>query len=715
MARTLFGKTDYVKQLVLKNHSVFNFDIAKSRLDEFLGQIIKRDGTAEIVFYTCQAYAKLSKLLHTTEEGLIKAEDGREIYLGEKVRSLANQIEDDENRYLAYFAALIKMGEGPITEDVLSDRYAKLKKLPDLKPDEKEEALNPEERAKREDERIKKRKALKAAYSVLSVLVERNDGILENPGVWLDVEAKAYYDRGGQLRFLSDTDMQMFSQLNDAKKEAVKKFVPSILLRSKNDITAETIRDNYEELLAMLPYGDNTDFMSLAEIEKLYYAIHYAVAENGGKIPKSQKESILNSYEKHMPKANIQAAVAMLFHQTTMLTQESLNEKMKMLARKEDGVSEIEDKEMLVALEVAYCIILKAINDCGGMCEPDVARAKYMKTLSDIENKKAYHRKETKSPFKMYPISQEDKFDDLYLNYLQQALDTIAKAAKDGNIDDVLSQAALVQVQREMYDIVNDPTKRRELLEVNFDVVAPNQEEIFPICELHHIRESNPKEILNIENSVGDEIIVTRIGKLGFGAMRKADGTPMYGEPFSTFEYEVRKIYHSTAVAGKEPEQRTFRVFSGTIFPEDIMNDPRLYAVYANQIFSDLSLDTAIEKNSRVIASAHMEEHGNQKVPSIGFSNYGLNACRKLESVYADYERATRDRCIQPRLAKRMKDNNALIGNSSVKLRDGYGTRIMIHKNGEREGTDRLCAFEWSDILKTNTILDTITGSLIER
>lgn len=705
----IYARMNFVKQLIIKNHPELTIDIAKGRLDHFLSGFVIRPGekrrdAEEITFAVCRAYAKVAKMLHENN-GTIR--EKKRFEFSKEIVELDREIPDDPNNFLAYFTYLIKMDRTPLTAEELKRRFAKTYELPEF-----EDVGTPEERRRKES-------ALLAAYSVLSAIIEKNaakhkddssyTGEYEDPDKLIVVEGKTYYESEGGLQALSADEKATFEEISAAKKVALKNFLPTLLLKAKGEITPETIRDRYEEILEMLPYGDNTDFRTLVDMERIYQAVQLTLAENGGRISTESRAKILTTYERNIPKVRSQAAISMIFNGKTVLYQETIEEYLEELARREDGVSEIDDIEGLIDIEIAYCILTREINRGGGMCNNQQAREVYRAALDRIEQYKEPHRREMKSPFKVFPRESIPNIDSVYLKYLKDAQLQIEEASSQGDIEGVLSIAALAKVQREAYDIVSDPDKRRELEEVSFEVDQSGRALGNSICEIQYVKELNPTDIMTLENSVGDEIIVTRTGKLGFGAMRQPSGKVTYGDPYTTNEYLITKVYHSRAKAGEPVEQRDFTVFSKTILASEIEEDPILYSVYANQIFSDLSLEAACEKNWGTLASGSMIRRDGKMVPEIYFDSYTLDACRTLKRVLEEYEAACEDDLLIPKTVKRT-NSHAVLGNANVRLKDGYGTKAILHVLGGKSENDTLHAFEWSDIRKRETILDAISG-----
>lgn len=703
MISEIYNKLNYRKQLINKTRRYFNFDILEEEYKKydtlFTSKEMEQKDKDTILFNTNQAYSELNRLLHTydgeivVEKALNIRTDIDEMYL---------KMDPDQNKYLTYFSTLITMGKGPITMQELESRYNRMCQLPEFSSYTTIEEKNLKERE------------LRAATYVIAELIKENGGSYRHPEELRDIELKTYYAKRASIDELSDEDVKILKKINQAKVMALKRFIPDILLKpDKGVITTDTVNKQYNEILSSDLFGPNTEIEVKMELEKIYQAIQLTLSENEGVIAYDDINKILRTYENNIPKVEHQAKIKTILSTKERITEESLAEMFE-IALDENEDDEIRKLENVIDFEIAYCAIVKEIKRRNGSCTSQEATEAYNRALENVEKYRSIYRKKTKSPFLVFPKKEKGKEDEIYTDLLRTTKQKIEEISSVTRMEEIAELVGRVKAYGELYDIVKDPTKRRELEEVKFDVDASMYADGYGVCDLQYIRSTNPTDIATLENSVGDEIRIVETGRLGFSAMRQPNGQPNYTDSITTKEYEVVKVYHSTCEKDEKPQVRRFRVFSTYIDKNVLEKDPVIAGVYANQIFSDMSLEAAEEKNGGAIATAQYENSSVGKKPKIYFDSEMVSACIKMKSVlkeYSDYEEKIGMRRVP---AKRMK-NGALVGNSSVKLSNGYATMIMSHINADNPKNDELFAFEWSDIQKKRTIFDTITRSRLEK
>lgn len=217
-----------------------------------------------------------------------------------------------------------------------------------------------------------------------------------------------------------------------------------------------------------------------------------------------------------------------------------------------------------------------------------------------------------------------------------------------------------------------------------------------------------------LKNSMGDKINVTEVGKLGYSAVEKYNGKdPIFSDTLTNLLYLITKTYHSTENQNEPQKEKQFLVFSKYLIPIDIEEDPVLYSLYADQIFSDISLETAIEKNGRLIGTPIIyknKETGDSEY-NIVFDRNALAACIELDSAIKEFKDISKsdnnEKTSEPKVVKRIK-GRTLIGNSNVPLSKGYATAVIVHANGRPHEEDVMIAFEWSNKERTKTIFNLI-------
>lgn len=697
---SLYDRLNYKKQLVDKSKNYFDFNVLEEQFKKFVkgffwGSAPEKD---KIILYSSKAYSELNRLLHEHDGKIVMP---RNIVLGETISKLADEMEKDSNNYFAYFNALLSMGNGSLTIAELRDRFARFISLPEFS-----EEQSPE---------IKREKicALYAASGTLTEIIEENNGVVKNVDKLRDIEAKTYYAKKGTLENLSDEEKDLYERLNNAKTRGIKNFLPAFLLKPQNGvISVKTVQEEYNRVLRLGIFGPNMDFKSKIELEKIYTAIQYTLLEKEGAINYKSRDVFLKEYLNNIPKVEDQAKISAILSSADSFSEESLKELFGESIEYDES-DKIRAKETSVDFEIAYCAIINEIKRRGGNCSSKEAKAAYKRALNTIEKYRVEYSKRTKSPFLVFPKHEPGKEDEIYLSLLSEVTRNMEENATTDNIEWLCESVGRVKAIRELYDIIKNPTKRRELDEVKFDVNVSEAVTGAEVCELQYIKNAEPRFIMTIENSVGDEIEVTELGKLGYATLRQPNGKPTYADNMTTKEYEIKKTYFSEQEKDTDPIVRKFRVFSTTIDSDSISSDKALRDIYANQIFSDLSLESAISNNGRAIAVADYTNTSKGKVLQVSFDENMVGACRSMERMFDEYSEAENKRGVKRHLVKRIQ-NGSLVGNSSIPLSKGYASKIMGHVNGERPEKDVLFAFEWSDIEKKRTIFDLLARSRIE-
>lgn len=698
--KTLYDRVNYKKQLVNKLRKYFDFDTLEEQFKKFInGFIVKgaQEGKSDgIVLDLNKAYSELNRLLHKHDGKIFIPKN---ITIAEDISNMADEMPEDSNMYLTYLNTLITMEDGPITIDKLRDRCARLCSLPEF--------------ADEQDPNKKKIKfyALYAASATLTEIVYEHNGIYRNPNNLRNIMNKTFYAKETTLGELADEDKVLYEEFNNAKQKSIKTFLPFLLLKSRNGlISIETVQDEYNRILDTNLFGPNTEVRSKIEFEKIYQALQLTLAENGDIVTYDDKDRILKKYSKNIPRVETQAKINAILSSKETYTEESLADLFEeSLKEEEKDKSEIEKLEQLIDFEIAYCSIVKEIKQRNGNCNSQEAVDAYNRALGNIEKYREMCRKQIKSPFLIFPKKEKGKEDEIYADFLNSTKSEIENISSTLTIEKICELVGKVKAYRELYDIVKDPTKRRELEDVKFDVIANKITGLDP-CELLYLRNITPVEIMKIENKVGDEISVREVGSLKIYALRQPGGKPTRTDTVSTKEYEVTKIYHSTREKDEEPKVRKFRVFSQNINGEEIMEDSVLRNIFANEIFSDVSLEAAQTENGGAIATAQYVKTNKGERAKIFFDDDMVAACMRMNDSMNEYDDLVGNKSENRYVAKRIK-NGALVGNSNVRLSKGYASKIMEHVSGDNPERDVLFAFEWSDIEKKRTIFDTIARS----
>ena len=696
---SLYDRVNYKKQLVDKSKNYFDFDILDEQYRKFIdgffrGTISEKD---KVILYASKAYSDLNRLLHLNDGKITMP---RNIVLGESVSNMADEMEKDPNLYLAYFNSLLSMGNGVLTVSELKERVARFFTLPEFS-----EEQSPE---------IKRQKvcALYAASGTLTEIIEENNGVLKNTDRLRDIESKTFYAKKASLEELSDEDRNLYERLNQAKINGIKNFLPVILLKPQNGvISIDSVQEEYNRLLGLEVFGPNMDFKTKVEFEKIYAAIQYTLLERDGAIDYNSRDLIFRDYFKNISKVEGEATISAILSSRDSFSEESLAELFGE-SMKKDETDEIKAKETSVDFEIAYCAIVNEIKRRGGSCSSKEAKEAYKRALDTIERYRVDYRKRTRSPFLVFPKHEPGKEDEIYLSLLNETTTNMEENASTNNIEWLCESVGRIKAIRELYDIIKNPIKRRELDDVKYEVNARESITGAEVCELQYLKNAENSSIVTIENSAGDEIEVIELGKLGYATLRQPNGKPTFTDSMTIKEYEIKKTYLSEQEKDAAPLARTFRVFSPRIDGSLILKDKTIQKIYADQIFSDMSLEAALEFNGGAIATVEYSRTDKGLVPQISFDENMVGACRKMNRMLDEYAEAEDKKGVKRFFAKKIQ-NGSLVGNSNIPLSNGYASKIMGHTNGSISENDVLFAFEWSDIEKKRTIFDLIARSRV--
>ena len=697
---SLYDRVNYKKQLVDKSKNYLDFDVLEDQYKRFSkgffkGSIADND---KIILYVSKAYSDLTRLL---QEHSGRIEMPRNIVLGETVSNMADEMEKDPNNYLVYISTLLSMGDGVLTINELKERVARLYALSEFSEEPSSEV------------RKDKISALYAASGVLTELIEENNGVIKNPDEIRKVESKTFYAKSDSLDELTSEDRELYDKINKAKIRAISNFLPLILIRpEKGIITADSIQNEYNRIMKLGIFGPNMDFESKIEFEKIYAATQYTLLEKGGAIEYNNRGSILMNFSKNISKVEDQAKISAILSSRDSFSEDSLAEAFEKVLDIDES-DKIKAVETTIDFQIAYCAVINEIKSRGGDCSSREAKAAYKRALDSIEKYRLEYRKQTRSPFLIFPKDEKGKEDNIYLNLLLDTATNIEENATTNNLDWLCELVGRQKAIKELYDVVKNPIKRRELDDVKYDVNVSEAINGLEVCDIQYIRNASPEAMITLSNSAGDEIEVSETGKLGYATLRQNTGQPTFSDSMTVKEYEIKKTYLSEQEKGHDPVVKKFKVFSPMIDVDAISSDDRLKTIFADQIFSDMSLEAALETNGGAIASAEYTKNGQKTKPQIYFDENMVGACRMMTQMLEEYSEAEEKKGVKRYLAKKLR-NGALVGNSNIQLSRGFASKIMGHVNGDTSDKDTLVAFEWSDIEKKRTIFDLIARSRMQ-
>ncbi len=694
----IFKKINYVKVLVPKSLTFYNFETLYEEFNKFRNSINKKDKNRDdVMIEVYKTYSALNKLLHD-RNGEIKQK--KKLMLGEEITNMIKSSKDLSNSYLPYFSMLSTIDDEPITLEILQKRYERIKKTHEFSED-----INDEEALKREQ-------CLLVAYFILSKILEENDGEYTEPDRLMEMQATILHSHDKNIIWESKEDSSTYKEINDAKIESVKKFLPAILLKSIDGKTSkETIEKNYKTFLSLNIFGKNIEHNTKIEFETIYQSIKNKISEYITPISDDDKKNIINSYEKNIPNVDLEVAISMMLKDNSILSSNIVLITLKDFINQKND-EDISSIEKLLNAEFNFIVLDKLIKENGGKCTSKEANDMLEKSIKKIEEYKQIHRKENKNPIDMFPKDFEQTLDERYYSLLYDIRNNMKTKPK--TIEDVYSQMGLAELCKEYYNVVNKPEKRKELENIKFDVDQSDNYCDIGICNIQCIRNSEKKDVLMLENSIGDKINVTEVGKLGYSAVEKYNGKdPIFSDTLTNLLYLVTKTYHSTENQNEIQKEKQFLVFSKYLIPMDIEEDSVLYSLYADQIFSDISLETAVEKNGRLIGTPIIyknKETGDNEY-NIVFDRNALAACIELDKAIKEFKDISKSdnngNTSEPKVVKRIK-GRTLIGDSNVPLSKGYATAVMVHENARPHEEDVMIAFEWSNKERTKTIFNLI-------
>jgi len=698
-----------IEKSLVNLHSAINLDILQENLNR---QIISKlelvrsskDNIALMDYlYTSYyvAHARIAKLLNSIPEKEITCDSASE--LGKRVVGMLEEQEDmPSDRFFAYFNALATKKNEPLTASKLDKRVIEMIETSEFADEDSFE-----------DRKV----ILQVAYSVLDKLIAHSGDSIENPQKYMSVLSKTFYSNG-EVEGLSDEEKEIFEQINSAKKEAVEGFLLNILLSPEDgEISRETVEKRYKRFIDLDILNSNSDIEYRRNVETIYQAVQASIVERDGKISRLRCDEIRSSYKEKIPSIRNQVIVSLLLGENRTFSVEELDERLKSVLDNM-GESSTEDR---MDLKNIYGLLVSTIQSKEGIATTEDLKNAMSKSVSSMEIHREGIRKMHRSPFKIYPMNSTKTPEEIYEEKLIELENDLDDAISEGNIQKAQMIMATAQVFKELIEPAKNLDRIREEELVSYEVDATRGHERdslrIGVCDVELIRLGEPENVITMENSVGDTISVVRVGRFGYAAMRKPDGTPLFNDNMSTQEYLVTKKYNSRARDGKEPETRTFRVFSKTLIPEEMVKSEEIYSIYANQIFSDLSLEAAAENNGGLIASVSprvMRKDGTIG-PEIAFDINTLDACLTLEEKVREYEDAEKENASGRKKIKSI-GHLALVGNSNLEVSDGFATRILLHdtvapQESEEDKRDVIFAFEWSDVQKKKTIFDIVRDS----
>ena len=708
----IYGRFNIEKSLV-NVHRVTNIEILGQVLDEQIRgkvEMIKnaKKGNKALTDYLYTGYyvghARIAKLLYDTPNREIQADTGSD--LGRLVISMLEEQEDvPSTRFVGYFNALATKTNDTLTQEILDKRAIDMIETSDFSSSTEFE---------------KRREILQVAYSVLSNIIEKNNGQVENPQELMNVMVKTFFVQDPEAE-LTDREKEVFSQIRDSKNEATYDFLPKILLAPDDGkINRDTLESRYRNFLELDFMNNNGDTRYRRDVETIYQSLLMSLLERGGEISRAEADTLMNIDKEMTAKVRNQVVVSMLLDEDRTFTAQELEEKFATILG--DDTEENKDNiEDTMELKLIYGVLLDSIRRNGGTATTGTLKYAMATSQADLEAFKEYARKENRSPFKVYPIRSEKTPEEMYEEKLSELEKKLNEAIAVGDIQEAHVILATANVYKELIEAANNVDRRREeeLVTYEVDATRGKSDGAFEIglCDVELLRLGVPEEVITMENNVGDTINVTRVGRFGFAAMRKEDGSPLYTDNMSTQEYLITKTYNSRTKEGEKPESKTFRVFSRTLIPADIKQSDEIYSIYANQIFSDLSLEAAEKYNGGLIAAVFPDiiKPDGTNVTEIAFDSNTLSACLELEKRIKEYDRAEATTNIGRRRVKGINNRLVLVGNSNIGLSKGYATRIFLHEaapeEGEEKKEDVLFAFEWSDEPKKKTLLDIVRNA----
>lgn len=700
-----------VEKSLVNNNTVINFSLLDEHLKDQIGNKVnmikhmKKDNIAIADFlYTAYyvAHARLAKLLHSVPGNELSVNTGKGYDLGKLVtKMLSEQSEESSERYAGYFNGLATKTVDPLTIEILEKRALEM-----LDTAEFSDINTFDDR----------KEILQVAYSTLYQLLKNNDGRIENPQEYMDVMTKTFFNPDKD-KDLSDKEKEIYTQIKKAELEAIYDFLPKILLAPINGvIDKSTIESRYKEFKSSNMQRSIDDVKYLRNLETVYQSVLMSVLEKGGNVSKVEAESIIDSYKENIPKVKNQVIISTLLGENRTFNVQELNEKLKSILENDEseGIREIEDR---MQLETLYGVLINTIRLNGGSASTDVLKNAMSQAQADLEVFKEYARRENRSPFKIYPVMSDKTPDEIYEIKLKELEKELISAIESGDVQGAQVILANANIYKELLEPAKNVDRRREEELITYDVDATKGRSIdslsIGLCDIQLIRLGEPEEVITMENNVGDTIQVTRVGRFGYAAMRKHDGEPFFTDSMTTQEYLVTKTYNSRAKDGEAPEVKTYRVFSKTLIPNEMTKRDEVYSIYANQIFSDLSLEAAEKYNGGLIATVSPDVIGKDgtKKAQISFDPNTLDACLELERKMRECDQAEKSSVIERRKVKSVNNRLALVGNSNVELPKGYATRVFLHDTSGDKREDVLFAFEWSNAQKNKTIVDIVRNA----
>lgn len=696
----ILKKMNLVKSLIPNLSTSFDFQSLNSEFNKFASLVHSTNKFKDdIIIEIYKTYALLSKLLHENN-GEIQQQE--RFMLGEEISNMIKSMEKDNNRFLPYFYMLATYDKEPLTIEKLKDRYNIIK--------------NTEEYSNNIDNReaIEKEQSLLVAYFVLTNIVNENEGAYKNPDRLMQMETATFYCPDKHITWELEEDAETYKEINEAKLKSSRNYLPVILLREiGGKISKETVEENYNIFLNLNPLGKNIDYNLRVEFETIYQAIQDTVSKYDRVINGDDKKDIIQNYEKNIPNVNLKVAISMMLKDNKNLSSSmvliTLNDLINDRKKDENEKDSIKDIIMSLDIEFIYIVLDDFIKKNGGKCTSEQAKQVLQEAKRKVEEYKEFHKRENITPLEVFPINSEEDIEERYYDLLYNFRDSMKTNVK--TIDDVYSQKGLIEACKEYYNIVKDPEKRRELEAVKFKVDQSDNYSDIGVSDIKCIRNRERKGVIEFQNIVGDKIKVTEIGKLSYSAFGNT-----VNDSQTNVLYLITKTYNNTGDRSNLEKEKQFLVFSKYLNVNEIKNNPILYSLYSEQIFSDISLETAIEKNGRLIGYPlkYKDEVTQRELYQIVFDINALGACIDFEKVSKEIddilEQTSVDKKWNPKLARRIK-GGALIGASNIPLSKGYASVVMLHGNGTDSKDDALFGIEWSKDEKNNTIFDAIKNS----
>ncbi len=690
---SIFSKVNYNRQLAeIPNATELTVDMLNMRFDN-LRKFAKDDDPVAIM----NLYLAYDRILRAIYENGGAIQEVNRKNLSREVAALSHEF-DNNNRYLTYFNLLLCEIGKPLTSENLKKLYSKVENMPEFT----NEFLS-------EDERNERKRTLLAVYSVLMQVIEQNGGVYENTNDLREVELQTIYASKDDIGALSEEKLEVLDTLNKAKLESVKRFLPTILLNPENGlITSETVENRYNEFKQLELFGPNVTFEILQEMEKVYQAIRYSVVNRRDDITIEDRKDIIDNYYGNIPKVDTTSQIILMLSKNQVISQKILEDELsKLLENANKTKNSLARYDAMIDIQVAYASIIAAIQNENGKCSKEDAIDAYNTALKRIEENRRMYLKSYSNPFQIFDRDSDSSEDEQYIEMSKKTEEKIEASGNMGNLEDIYRAAAMQKIYRELYDIIKDPIKRKEMEAVDFEVDQSSKYTDLGICDLSYLRTTSAETPIIFNNAMGDRIEVVHTGKLGFGMLRNNSGRATYSDSSTIEEYEITKTYFSRQGIDKKPKVKKFKVFSPYIQVARI-RDPEFYSAYADKIFSDISLNSAIENNGGLIAGLnYVIDKTGREVPQIYFDQNALCACIDLKDGIDEYERKA-EKEFYPRLvAKRLRDG-ALVGQSSIRVKNGYASKIMYHRNGDRPENDVIMAYEWSDVEKENDLFTRI-------